>query len=90
MTDTVVISGNGTTLEVISPASNVVEVIQPVTQVLEVAAVGPQGPAGLSGSSAIGGFEVVIAGAQNGDLLGFNGTNWYNRRDNDVTDGGNF
>lgn len=90
MSDTIIVTSDGTTLQVVSTPAAVVEVIQPVTSIVEVAAAGPQGPPGPSGGSTIGGHPVVVTSAQNGDLLGFNGTSWYNRADTDVTDGGNF
>lgn len=48
---------------------------------------GPQGPAG---PNSIGGYGFTIVGPQAGDILGFNGTTWYNRPQITVTDGGNF
>lgn len=51
---------------------------------------GPQGPQGPSGSNDIGGYGVSILNAINGDVLGFNGAAWYNRRQETLSDGGNF
>lgn len=56
-------------------------------QIIEVQVPGLQGPAGLS---TIGGFSLSVSNLVNGDLLGFNGSNWINRSDTDVTDGGNY
>ena len=69
----------------------IVEVFQnPQPTLIQVVAAGPQGPQGPSGSSDIGGYGVSISDAINGDVLGFNGTVWYNRRQETLTDGGNF
>lgn len=72
-------------------APEIVEVFQnPQPTVVEVVSAGPQGPAGPAGNSDIGGYGFSIAGITNGDVLGFNGTVWYNRRQETLSDGGNF
>jgi hypothetical protein len=72
-------------------APQVVEVVSdPNPQVIEVVAAGPQGPAGTPGPNSIGGYGFAIEDEVNGDVLGFNGTAWYNRRQETLSDGGNF
>lgn len=72
-------------------APEIVEVFQnPQPTVVEVVAQGPQGPAGPSGNNDIGGYGFAINGIANGDVLGFNGAAWYNRRQETLSDGGNF
>lgn len=81
------------TIVVNETPNQIVEVIQPVTQIVEVVARGPQGPKGDSGNSDIIGYPVLqIGDIENGDVLSF-GTNimaWYNRKQESLTDGGNF
>lgn len=71
----------------INTTTNKVQVNQTSVQKLVVGAVGPQGPPGLA---TIGGYGFNISGLTSGDILGFNGSAWYNRDDNSITDGGNF
>lgn len=75
-------------------APEIVEVFEnPQPTIIEVVAAGPQGPQGPqgpSGSADIGGYEIAVADLINGDVLGFNGANWYNRRQESLSDGGNF
>lgn len=72
-------------------APQIVEVVSdPAPQVVEVLAAGPQGPAGAPGPSSIGGYGFSIEDEINGDVLGFNGSVWYNRRQETLSDGGNF
>ena len=72
-------------------APEIVEVFEnPQPTVVEVLAAGPQGPSGPPGSSSIGGYGFAIDDAINGDVLGFNGAAWYNRRQETLSDGGNF
>lgn len=81
----------------------IVEIIQDLQPtIVEVAARGPQGPAGPAGSAGpegpagpagpntIGGYGFSIDGELDGDVLGFNGASWYNRRQETLSDGGNF
>lgn len=58
-------------------------------KIVKVSSPGPQGPAGppLGG---IAGYSFNISGLTNGDILGFNGSAWYNRDQESITDGGNF
>jgi hypothetical protein len=58
--------------------------------IVNIVAVGPQGPQGPSGSSNIAGYPVSASGLINGDVLGFNGAAWFNRRQESLADGGNF
>jgi len=51
--------------------------------------VGPQGPAGPA-TNDIGGYPVVIAGAQNYDALMWFEGEWVNVPQVEITDGGNF
>ena len=75
------------TIVITETPTQVVEVIQPVTQIVEVVSQGPQGPAG---PNTIGGYGFSIDGEIDGDVLGFNGASWYNRRQETLSDGGNF
>ena len=59
-------------------------------QTIEIVAQGPQGPQGPPGNSTIGGLGVEIEGIAVGDVLAFAGSNWTNRRQAELTDGGNF
>lgn len=84
----------------------IVEVIQDLQPtIVEVAARGPQGPSGPAGAAGatgpagapgpagpntIGGYGFSIDGEIDGDVLGFNGASWYNRRQETLSDGGNF
>jgi hypothetical protein len=75
----------------------IVEVIQDleptVIEVLARGPQGPQGPAGPSGSADIGGYPVQMIGeAENNDVLSFGSDimAWYNRKQETLTDGGNF
>ena len=56
-------------------------------EIVEVVAAGPQGP---SGPNSIAGYGFAIEDEIDGDVLGFNGTAWYNRRQETLSDGGNF
>jgi len=72
-------------------APEIVEVYQnPQPTIVEIVSVGPQGPQGPSGANDIGGYGVTVSDAINGDVLGFNGAAWYNRRQETLSDGGNF
>jgi hypothetical protein len=57
--------------------------------IVNVVAVGPQGPPGPA-SPDIAGYPVSAEDLINGDVLGFNGAAWYNRRQESLADGGNF
>lgn len=46
--------------------------------------------ASMSSGSTIGGQPVVISSANDGDVLSYNGANWYNRAQETLADGGNF
>ena len=52
--------------------------------------VGPQGPAGQSGESNIGGYPISITDAQDRDVLMWMTGTWVNVNQTEVTDGGNF
>mgnify|MGYP006921297475 CR=1 FL=1 len=66
----------------------IIEVFEnPQPTIVEVIAAGPQGPAG---PNEIGGYGIAIDDVINGDVLGFNGAAWYNRRQETLSDGGNF
>jgi hypothetical protein len=52
--------------------------------------IGPQGPVGPSGGTDIGGYPVVITGAQNFDALMFVSNEWINVNQLEISDGGNF
>ena len=68
-----------------------IEVFQnPQPTLIEVVAAGPAGPAGPAGNNDIGGYGFSIEEITNGDVLGFNGAAWYNRRQETLSDGGNF
>lgn len=47
------------------------------------------GPVG-GGASGLGGYDVQIANIQSGDVIAFNGTVFTNKRQVELTDGGNF
>lgn len=51
---------------------------------------GPQGPQGQSGGTDIGGYPVVITGAQNYDALMFVSNEWINVNQLEIADGGNY
>lgn len=80
--------------EITQEPAIVVVVDQPAPQIVEVVAMGPQGPQGVPGTggsdTSLGGFPLSVAGASDGDVLGFNGTAWYNRPQETLADGGNF
>jgi hypothetical protein len=57
--------------------------------IVNIVAVGPQGPPGPA-SPDIAGYPVSASGLINGDVLGFNGAAWFNRRQESLADGGNF
>lgn len=59
-------------------------------QTLVVSAPGPQGPQGEPGENVIGGYAVAVEDLANGDVLSFTGTAWSNRRQETLSDGGNF
>lgn len=72
----------------------IIEVFEnPQPTIVEVIAAGPQGPVGPqgpAGTNEIGGYGIAIDDVINGDVLGFNGAAWYNRRQETLSDGGNF
>lgn len=93
MNDQVIITEQDNTIVVENDSVQIVVVEETQQSIVEVMAQGPQGPTGPqgpSGSAAIGGHEVLLAGEQDGDVLGFNGVVWYNRRQETLADGGNF
>lgn len=69
------------------PTQRVVVVREPQTSIT-VTAVGPQGH---PGPNAIGGYEITIADIADGDVLSFASASnrWTNRRQENLTDGGN-
>lgn len=67
------------------PAPDVVEVpVTPAPDVVEVVARGPQGP------NQIAGVPFAINGLAEGDVLSYGSAAWRNRRQENLTDGGNF
>lgn len=80
-------SGDVVIVKAVPPTLKVVTNAPP--NIVKVSSPGPQGPAGppLGG---IAGYSFNISDLTAGDLLGFNGSTWYNRDDESVTDGGNF
>lgn len=79
---------------VVQPVPNSVVIEVPQINVVEVISAGPQGPPGPSGQGAdavsIVGYPVVLLSGQPDDLLSFTGTEWKNKPQAQVTDGGNF
>jgi hypothetical protein len=66
----------------------IIEVVKdPEPQIVEVIAAGPQGAVG---PNSIGGYGFSIDDEIDGDVLGFDGSVWYNRRQESLSDGGNF
>jgi hypothetical protein len=51
---------------------------------------GLPGPPGPPGGATIGSYSIVVSGIAANDLLAFNGTNWINRPQEQLTEGGNF
>lgn len=51
---------------------------------------GERGPQGIPGPNEIGGFPVVVAGAQENDTLLLKSWTWQNTPQEALTDGGNF
>lgn len=51
---------------------------------------GPQGEQGPEGPNTIGGYSIQLASEADGDLLGFNGAQWRNIKQESISDGGNF
>lgn len=96
MTDVVVITESSTNIvEVTQPPQSTDVVESPPPTIVDVVAVGPQGPPGPQGPagsiSEIGGYPTTgVSTPNNGDILGFNGTTWYNRAQETLSDGGNF
>lgn len=92
MTDIVVITESSTNVVEVSQPPSISETIDAAPpQIVEVVASGPQGPPGPSGNSDIGGYPTSgISSPINGDVLGFNGSAWYNRAQETLSDGGNF
>lgn len=75
------------TVVVRETTERIVVVREPETQIT-VSAVGPQG---APGPNAIGGYEVTVDEIADGDVLSFAAANsrWTNRRQENLTDGGN-
>lgn len=91
MSDIVIVQTNSTDVaEITQDPAIVVVVDQPAPQIVEVVAVGPQGPPGSGSSNSLGDYPLTLSGATDGDVLGFNGTAWYNRPQETLADGGNF
>jgi len=85
---TIVIEGSS------EPVLVLVENPDPVVST-EIAVQGPPGPPGPKGDSGtqeitVNGFEIQIDAAAEGDVLSFSGSHWGNRRQETLTDGGNF
>lgn len=77
----------------------VVVVEESTPEIVEIVSVGPQGiqgpigpvgPPGPTDASSIVGYPVVLASGQPDDLLSFTGSEWTNKPQAQVTDGGNF
>ena len=51
---------------------------------------GLPGPMGPSGGATIGVHSIVVSGVAANDLLAFNGSNWTNLPQEQLTEGGNF
>lgn len=95
MTDVVVITESNTNVvEVIQPPAVADAVSAPPPQIVEVVAIGPQGPQGPQGPAGldtIAGYPTTgVSSPIDGDVLGFNGSAWYNRKQETLSDGGNF
>lgn len=86
MTDQVIITeGQLTKVEITPPNQPTVEL-----GLTTIGLRGPQGIQGIPGSNEIGGFPVVVTGAQENDLLQLKSGTWQNTPRETVTDGGNF
>ncbi len=51
---------------------------------------GLPGPPGPPGGATIGTYSIVVSGIAANDLLAFNGNNWTNLPQEQLTEGGNF
>lgn len=69
-------------------------IVEPPPQIVEVVSRGPQGvPGDISGGGnavSIVGYPVQLVDGNPDDLLSFTGTEWRNKAQEKVTDGGNF
>lgn len=66
-----------------------VQVIPTPNQIINIDR-GAAGPIGPPGPNAIGGYPIVITGAQNFDALMFVSNQWVNIPQTEIADGGNF
>lgn len=80
-----IIEDNSTIVSVGTYGNVVVDI--PTSNIIMAGALGPQGP---SGESTIAGSPILITDLQSNDLISYNGLNWINRRQEIVTEGGNF
>jgi hypothetical protein len=74
---------------IVEPPGPLLVVVEPPGPVL-VAEVAAQGPPGPPGPAEIGGFGIHLHDTSDGDLLSLQGSHWTNRRQDTLTDGGNF
>lgn len=95
--DTVEIISQTTIAVDVNNQTNVAVAINDVSSVsveLGIANVGPRGPAGPQGpsgvSNAIAEHSIVLTSLSANDVLAFDGTNFVNRAQTALTDGGNF
>lgn len=61
-----------------------------IPAIIEVNVPGATGPQGPQGLSTIGGYGFSINNLTSGDLLRFTGSNWGNKNEDEITDGGNY
>lgn len=86
MTDSVVISQiEESRVEIQAPNQAAIEL-----SMTGIGIRGPIGPVGPPGPNEIGGFPVVVAGAQENDTLLLKSWTWQNTPQEALTDGGNF
>lgn len=93
-TSVVIDASDTTVVEVERTVENTIAVEQVVPVVVEIVSRGPQGvPGDIGGGGnavSIVGYPVTLAGGQPDDLLSFTGSEWRNKPQVQVTDGGNF
>jgi len=95
MSQVIVQPVNQDAVDVLDAPKVVVVVEKQPPQKIDVIARGPQGVSGPPGNgsgdaTSILGFPVRLSDGQPEDLLEFTGSEWVNKPQNDVTDGGNF
>lgn len=90
-------SGDVTIVKAVPPTLKVITESPPKVIKVATGAAAPKivkvsspGPQGSPGPNTIAGYAINVSGLTAGDLLGFNGSAWYNREDKTITDGGNF